>query len=306
VRLDRALDLYMGDLARRGYSPRTRRDYFFKLGPLVDKFEDVGDVSPADCAAFVDRWKDSAVGTLAHSVSVVKVFFRWCEDQGYVERSPAEKLRRPKKPSPEELDVVTVSGEQVRAILDAVETWHEALCLGVLGYMGPRKGAASKLRWRDVDLEKETIRFREKGRKVITKPLPHVLAGLLRFAAEDPAAPSAPDDYVIPMVRQQLKKGERDDRIIWRTVKRVAARVGIDEVHAHSIRAAFAVRFLETHVGDLEALQALMGHKKIETTQVYLRRLNRSRAMERVRDLSWGASGFDAFAVKAPSGVEPL
>jgi integrase len=86
--------------------------------------------------------------------------------------------------------------------------------------------------------------------------------------------------------------------LVQRTVKRVAACVGIDEVHAHSIHAAFAVRFLETHVGDLEALQALMRHKKIETTQVYLRRLNRSRAMERVRDLSSGASTFDAFCSK--------
>ena len=69
---------------------------------------------------------------------------------------------------------------------------------------------------------------------------------------------------------------------------------------------AFAVRYLETHVGDLEALQALMGHTKIETTQVYLRRFNREQPMERVRDLSWGTELFDASQVEAPSGVEPL
>jgi hypothetical protein len=45
---------------------------------------------------------------------------------------------------------------------------------------------------------------------------------------------------------------------------------------------------------------------KLETTQVYDRRLNRSRAVERVRDLSSGGSRFDAFPVEAPSGVEPL
>ena len=49
-----------------------------------------------------------------------------------------------------------------------------------------------------------------------------------------------------------------------------------------------------------------MGHKKIETTQVYLRRLNRERAMERVKDLSWGVTRIEAFAVEAPSGFEPL
>ena len=68
----------------------------------------------------------------------------------------------------------------------------------------------------------------------------------------------------------------------------------------------FAVNFLEAHPGELEALQALMGHSKIETTQTYLRRLNRDRAMERVRDLSWGAPRFGAFRAKATSGFEPL
>lgn len=305
MRLDRALDMYMGDLARRGCSPRTRQTYWAKLVLLTDKFENVEDVTPAGCAAFVDRWKDSAVGTLAHSVTTARVFFRWCEDQGYVERSPAEKLRRPRKPSPDELDVVTLRADQIRAMLGAVESWHEALCLTVLAYMGPRKGAASGVRWRDVDLAKETIKFREKGRKVITKPLPRLLAELLRAAVDDPGVPTGRDDYVIPMVRKQLRMGERDDRIIYRTVKRLAARAGIGEAHVHAIRAAFAVQFLETHVGDLEALQALMGHKKIETTQVYLRRLNRSQAMERVRDLSWDAPRFEALPVEAPSGLEP-
>ena len=41
------------------------------------------------------------------------------------------------------------------------------------------------------------------------------------------------------------------------------------------------------HPGDVEALKELMGHRSIATTQVYLRKLDRQRAMERVRDLSW-------------------
>jgi len=78
---------------------------------------------------------------------------------------------------------------------------------------------------------------------------------------------------------------------------------GLPHAHVHSIRAAFAVRFLETHPGDLEALQPLMGHDRLETTAVYLRRLNRVRAMERVRDLSW-RSVFPPQAVEAHTGLE--
>jgi integrase len=83
-----------------------------------------------------------------------------------------------------------------------------------------------------------------------------------------------------------------------------SARASI-EVHPHSLRAAFAVEFLETHPGELEALRRLLGHSKPETTQISLRRLDRERSMESVQDLSWGAR-FAAFAEEAPSGFEPL
>ena len=63
--------------------------------------------------------------------------------------------------------------------------------------------------------------------------------------------------------------------------------------------------FLESHPGALESLQALMNHSRIDTTQVYLKALNRSKAMEAVRDLRWG-SGFVENALKAHTGFEPV
>jgi site-specific recombinase XerD len=138
---------------------------------------------------------------------------------------------------------------------------------------------------------------------VIVKPLPVEYEQLLRQAIAAGAIENRPDAYVIPMARIQSRPATRDDRVIWRTVKRVGARAGV-EAHPHSLRAAFAVHFLETHPGELEALQRLMGHSKIETTQIYLRRLNREQQMARVRDLSWGAQ-FEDFPAEAPGGFEP-
>ena len=63
--------------------------------------------------------------------------------------------------------------------------------------------------------------------------------------------------------------------------------------------------FLEISPGKVEALQRLTGHSKMETTQIYLRRLDRERAMERVRDLSWG-SPFASIAGEARTGFEPV
>jgi integrase len=101
------------------------------------------------------------------------------------------------------------------------------------------------------------------------------------------------DDYLIPPEGYLTRKGSRDDRVIWRLVRRVAHRANVD-AHVHALRAAFAVFYLERHPGDVEALQELMGHRSIATTQVYLRKLDRQRAMERVRDLSWGVATADS------------
>jgi hypothetical protein len=64
-------------------------------------------------------------------------------------------------------------------------------------------------------------------------------------------------------------------------------------------------RLNEWPEGALEALQRLMGHSKIETTQIYLRRLDTERQMETVKDLTWG-NRFGATAVEAPSRFELL
>ena len=49
------------------------------------------------------------------------------------------------------------------------------------------------------------------------------------------------------------------------------------------------MQYLESNLGDIDPLRELMGHTRGETTQVYLRRLNRRRRMDSVRGLSWAA-----------------
>ena len=94
------------------------------------------------------------------------------------------------------------------------------------------------------------------------------------------------EDYLVPPEGYLQRKGERDDRVIWRLVKRVAARSGVD-AHVHALRGAFAAYYLSLHPGDVEALKELLGHRSIATTQVYLRKFDKATAMERVRSLSW-------------------
>jgi len=87
-------------------------------------------------------------------------------------------------------------------------------------------------------------------------------------------------------------------------VVKVASRAGV-KATTHALRRAFAVAFLESHPGALESLRVLMNHSRVDTTQVYLRALDRSHLMEDVRDLTWGR-GFLSDREEAHTGFEPV
>jgi integrase/recombinase XerD len=100
----------------------------------------------------------------------------------------------------------------------------------------------------------------EKGGRTITKAMPATYRSILSAAITRGRVDSSPAAYVVPMERRQRLSGERDDRIIWRIIKRLGARAGV-EVFPHALRHAFSVRFLEQHPGEIEALQRLLGHR---------------------------------------------
>lgn len=289
--LDWAIDAYIGELARRGKTANTRRKYrelLWKFSSDVHP-KDADQVTPDDCRRFLDRWIDCAPGTIALHVSILKGFFDFIVGEGALERSPMERIKRPRRPRPEDTEVVTVTAEDVQRVFRATEDWQELLCISVLAYMGPRRNAASNARRRDVDLERGTVRFKEKGGKVAVKPLPDELAAIIRAADENGVWPTR-DDYLIPN-RRGHRNRERSNKVIYDTVKKVAGRAGV-HTHVHALRAAFAVRFDEANPGRLIALKELLGHTHIETTMIYLRRKDREKEMETVRGLSWGASMF--------------
>ena len=298
--LDHAIDIFEGELARRSRTPATRQKYRDVLYPFADFLERQAVHQPyavtADhCREYLNRWIDSAPATMALYVSILTQFFTFLFEEEIITENPMARIKRPRLRRPEELDVVTISSSEVGELFRAAREWDEILCIALLCYLGPRRTAAANARRRDVDLERDppTIRFKEKGGKVITKPLPHELVGIIRAADEagvwGRAACFAPDAYLIPN-RRAPRGRTRSPKVIYAIVKRLGDRAGVD-VHPHALRAAFAVNYLDRFDGDTYGLQKLMGHRRPETTQVYLRRHDDFKAMEKVRDLSWGGHG---------------
>lgn len=301
-----AMDAYLGDLARAGRTTATRTKYQQVLWSFATFLEQQG-VDECDrittdlCRRFLDRWIDRSPSTQALGWTVLNKFSAFLVNETVRDDNPMTRIPRARRKRPEDLDVVTVSTSDVERMFMAALTTQEILCLAVLAYMGPRRSAASRARRRDVDLERGTIRFVEKGGKVAVKPIPDELAAIIR-AADDMRVWPSPNDYLIPS-RRDPKNRERSPKVIYDTVTRIAARAGVRS-HVHALRAAFAVRMDELNPGRLVAIKELLGHSRVETTMVYLRRQDKHREMEAVRGLSW-ASGFPSNADVPPAGFEP-
>jgi integrase/recombinase XerC len=304
--LDYAADFYIGELARQGRTKATRTKYQQVLFPFVARNvgKAPGEVSADDCRRYLDNWVDCAPATIALYVSIMNAFFIFCERQGMIApgANPMATIKRPPLKRPEELDVVTVSDEDVRKMHQAIEAWDEMICVALLTCLGPRRNAAAMARRSDVDFERGMIRLHEKGGKVITKPMPDELLAVLR-AADENGIWKQQGDYLIPnRGATWRKRGGRSNKVVYAIVKRLAARAGV-EAHPHALRAAFAVRF-DQQISDVMALKDLLGHTRLETTQVYLRRRDRARGMEKVRALRWGAASvFPPDALDAPDGI---
>jgi integrase len=308
MKLSRAVDLWLGELARAGRSEGTRDAYRRHLWKFIGQLErtrpdvDVSEVSANDCRAFLDRWLGKRASTICTVHSAVNGLFQWLYLEGEVETNPMVRIRRPRRPKPGEAEVVIVTAVDVERIFAAAEDWQEFLCVAVLAYTGARRNAASRLRWQDVDLVDGRMRLREKGGKVADVPMPDELLTILRAAVESEAVACRADDYVIPNRRSaSVRRAERTNKIVYETVVRVAERAGV-RATAHALRRAFAVAFLTSHPGAIESLQALMNHSRVDTTQVYLRALNRSQAMDAVRDLS--CSTPSVFSYQAPKAAQ--
>lgn len=318
MRLNRAIDVWMGELAIQRKSADTLEDYRRDIMNFADRVDphgdrDAGDITERDCRTYLARYADKAPSTMASKISILRSFFGFLVDQDEIETNPVAKIKRPKRQRPEDLDVVEVSSDEVRRIIRACSNWQELICIGAAGYMGRRRTALANARRRDLDLAKGVVRFKDKGGKVIHQPVPAEFLEVLE-AAEQHSVWDGPDDWLIPPRRKATTGTKRrESKVVYETVVKVATRAGV-RAHAHALRAAFAVQFLETHPGKVESVKELLGHARLETTMVYLRRMDRQRAMDDVRDLSWGgpfvfsprSEKTPVLQAKAHTGFEPV
>jgi len=217
--------------------------------------------------------------SLALQLSAWRGFYRWWGRQGGVKLNPVEGVRPPKaaKPLPKALPV----DQAVALAAHAPEQGHEALRardhaivellygsglrVGELVGLDVRAGDAAA-GW--VDLEDASAQVRGKGSKWRSVPVGEASRhALSAWLAMRPAVASAGETALFVSQRgSRLSASQVRARL-----KVLALEAGLPtSVHPHMLRHSFASHLLQSS-GDLRAVQELLGHANISTTQVYTR-----------------------------------
>jgi site-specific recombinase XerD len=273
-----AISLLDQDLQRRGTAAATRAIYGRDVEELA-RWAVPYALLPADidypwlrryAAQMAER--GLAPRTLARKLAALRAGFRVQVEHGLMEANPAELLASPKLPQrlPRALKPADVA-----ALLDRIpastplETRDRALF--ELAYAcGLRAEELVNLDIGSIDFDAEQVRVEGKGGKTRFVPVgEHALAAIARYLERSRGALDAgQQEPALFLSKTGRRLSTSDVRRRLRTWARHAASQGA--VHPHALRHSFATHLLEGGA-DLRAIQALLGHASISTTQVYTR-----------------------------------
>ncbi|HEY7392762.1 MAG TPA: tyrosine-type recombinase/integrase [Bryobacteraceae bacterium] len=273
-----AIERYLAELARMGVSEHTLRAYTADLVQFVE-YLSPPDLAPPEPSAIdglilrewlASLYRDELTAvTIRRKLAAVRGLFRFLTREGEIAVNPARLVRTPK--APKKLPDVP-SPEQVNALIDAVaagqmERPHPArdqAILEVLYGCGLRVSEAAGLNLDDVDRGEGWLRVRGKGRKERQVPLPRrAREALEKYLAERPVER---DERAVFLNHQKRRLSDRGMRGIVKLYATLLA--GDSSLHPHSFRHAYATHLLADGA-DLRAIQELLGHARLSTTQKY-------------------------------------
>jgi site-specific recombinase XerD len=273
-----ALKRFDGDLERRGAADRTRRAYGADIGELATWAAAQG-LAPEALTyrvlrGYAARLSDrgAAPRTMARKLASARAFFRSMVEHGDMAANPADLLPAPKKPQPLPR---TIKPQDVAALLDRIPATtpleQRDRALFELAYAcGLRAEEIVDLDVGSVDFDGEQLRVEGKGAKTRFIPVGEpALKAVARYLDRARGALAGADEEpALFLSKSGRRLSTSDVRRRLRTWARHAATQGA--VHPHALRHSFATHLLEGGA-DLRAIQELLGHASVSTTQVYTR-----------------------------------
>ena len=283
VTFDDAIDQFDRHLrAERNCSEHTRRAYASDLRQFAGSLPPrtaPRRVRADDVRAFLaERHGRLSAATLGRKLASIRSFFRFGVREGWVDADPSIGIPAPRAPQalPRPLDVddcaalmnaevPPTDGEDAFALRD------RALAELLYG-AGLRIGEAVALDVRDLDLHRGELRVWGKGDKERVVPLPAAARDALRAWLDWRERPGVMGEPLFVSLRPRAddapprRLSARDAR---RRLRRLALSAGlVERVHPHRLRHSYATHLLDMGA-DLRAIQELLGHASLSTTQKY-------------------------------------
>jgi integrase/recombinase XerC len=276
-----ATDDFLRHLRERNASAHTIKAYTSDLDGFAAYIASRGWTSIDHIAirGFLSHLYDKGLSktSVARALAAVRSLYRWLAQEGVVEQNPAKLVSTPRLPK--KLPRVPTI-EEMNFVLDGkmpeVASFPERdrLLLELLYGCGIRNSELVGINLDDISLSNQAILIRGKGKKERYVPFGGsaigALAVYLPWRQQLLATLRGAGKNVAPAALLLNQRGGRlTTRSVGRIVKRIAVAKGLSaEVHPHTLRHAFGTHMLEEGA-DLRAIQELLGHERLATTQRY-------------------------------------
>ncbi len=273
-----AIGRFLNELRLKNASPHTLRNYGADLRDFLEYFSPVDSSPPAPraiTALELREWLGSLYERGLDAVSsrrklaVVRSLFRFLAREGTIESNVARLVRTPK--TAKRVPIVP-SAEQTNGLIDSVATSdldrplpeRDLLLFELLYGCGLRVSELVGLDLDDFDRSEQWIRVRGKGRKERQVPYgTRAATALDRYLAARVANPA---ERALFVTGKRTRLSDRSAREVVKFYSRALA--GDGSLHPHSFRHAYATHLLADGA-DLRAIQELLGHARLSTTQKY-------------------------------------
>lgn len=261
---------------QKQYSPHTRSNYLRQLNRLVDylsqmnidSWQAVKTIQIRQLSAYYHR-KGLSPRSIALLLSACRSFFDYLVNQNALEFNPAKGVRAPKfdRPLPKTVDV-----DQVNALLEGIDDGEDIgirdKAVAELFYSsGIRLAELVRLNLVDLDFASGIARVIGKGNKTRMVPVGrHALSAIKDWLKVRGVWLAGKEEEAL-FISQRLSR--LSPRSIQQRLAYWGQFVGLNgRLHPHKFRHSCATHFLESS-GDLRAVQELLGHANLSTTQVY-------------------------------------
>jgi integrase/recombinase XerC len=273
--VEEAVDQFLRSLRECNASPHTIKAYAGDLDSFAGYVgaRDWRSIDHVNIRGFLSHLyeKNLSKTSVARSLAAVRSLYRWLAQEGVVEQNPAALVSTPKLPK--KLPRVPTI-EEMNSVLDgqmpevAAFPARDRVLFELLYGCGIRNSELVGINLDDIRLSAEAILIRGKGKKE-------------RYVPFGDAVKTALSAYL--PVRQQIlatrkntnallinqRGGRLTTRSVGRIIKKIAVAKGLPpDVHPHTLRHAFGTHLLEEGA-DLRAIQEMLGHERLSTTQRY-------------------------------------